>query len=109
MERVKIFETDSSIIMARKIYNHFTVGQSCTIGGFTDRTDMVEPLGDIVWQFIREMDYEDNYVREPGRAPRRKYREAPVGAIGGRYAHKIFRKKHEVRKTGLVTHIWRVQ
>jgi len=110
---VRVFETDTPIIMARKIFNHFAVNQSCTIGGFTVSRD-VEPLGIIVWRFIREMDYEENYILERGRAPRRKYKEPPAGSIGGRYAHKIFRKKETIREVEggrpvLVTIIWRVQ
>lgn len=115
MEKVRIYKTDTPIIMARKIYNHFTIGQSCTIEGFTENIWPTEPIGEVVWKFIRELDYDENYVIEPGRAPRRKYREAGGDSIGGRVAHKIFRKKREMRKSPdsnviqLVTHIWRFQ
>ncbi len=107
--QVKIYANDTEIVKARKIYNHFILHQSCNIEGFSDRTDISEPLGRVVWQFMVEMDYEENYICEPGRKPRRKYRNPPVGSIGGAYAHKIFRRKEELRDGQLVTIIWRVQ
>lgn len=107
--KVVIYKSDAPIIIARKIFNHFMVNQSCTIEGFTERTDIAEPIGRVVWNFIREMDYDENYVIEKGRKPRRKYREPPKDAVGGRYAHKIFRHKHVMRENQLVTIIWRVQ
>lgn len=110
MEESRVFDEDSSEDIARKIFKHFAVHQSCTISGFSrvNNETRLTPKGEVVLDYLRKMDAKANTQVPPDGRPRRKRRILP-NSIGGYIAQKIFTWKWETRDGMPYCTIWRYQ
>lgn len=107
MFAVRIYEQDTSLEMATKIFNDFHINQSCSIEGF----EMVdgEPVhkGELVLEHLRKMDEMEN-MRPYGKKLKRN-RRVLENSIGGPVAQKIFRFSTRTVNHKTKTTIWRYQ
>lgn len=108
---IQIYDTDTVKECADKIFNHFEVGQSCSIYGVEviETPDRWKPFakGELVWKELEVLDFAENTVRRKGKKNARKRKLLP-NSIGGYVAHKIFQHKHYGGDNPKYV-IWRVQ
>jgi len=103
-----VTETDTPRIIAKKIYDRLSVGESTTIHGWmiNEVSQQLSPTGDLVLEELRYWDEVDHI--SDGKRKQRVYKYEP-NSIGGPIAHKIFKwNKVFVDKKPRVT-IWRIQ
>lgn len=106
---VRIYDTETVIEIARKIYEQFDVGSSCTIYGFVmwiDEKKLV-PKGEMIWMQLEQLDKEEHIGTEDGKRGRKyKFKK---DSIGGPIAHKIFSRDIKVVDSEPRHTIWRIQ
>lgn len=108
MEATRIYEHDSYIEIAEKIYKQFVVGQFCTVTGFLQVGTGVEAKGQMVLQSIEQMDIRHNMMIGKDKRPRRKRVKLP-NTIGDHVAQKTFRWEKRRDDNELKVTIWRIQ
>lgn len=109
MQITRVYESDSFDEMARKIYNNFEIGQSCSITGFLMNITDPVPKGLMVVQEIERMDkYNNMHCNSRDRKWRRR-RVKPEDSIGDYTAQKQWRFKKTVIDNKIKYDIWRTQ
>lgn len=107
MYTIKIYDIDSINEIARKIYYHFEINQSCTIWGIEAYQDAAVPKGQLIVDEIRRIYAEENMRRQGTKIIRvRKYVE---NSVGGELAHKIFKWQMNKIDNDVRYTIWRIQ
>jgi len=92
-----VYEHETPLEIAHKMWHQFEVGQSITIYHF----------GEEVMERLKDIDiYENHYMRRG--VPSRKFKYYK-DAVGGPIAHKIFRYKRTMDEGVPRYQIWRVQ
>lgn len=111
MDENRILAEDSIYEMARKIFNNFTIHQSCTIIGWIqdEKNKRAIPKGDLVIQELIEMDKKENCQTRPGDGRIRRKRVMLPDTIGGYVAQKIFQYKRNIVDSEPRISIWRIQ
>lgn len=106
---VKIYNTDSVEVMAKKIYNFFEVGQSCTVYGFVvnELIKKVTPKGELVVDYIKSL-YEIDCMRIISGRVKRAFLYKK-NSVGGPVAHKIFIWDKKIVDSEPRYTIWRFQ
>ncbi len=103
----RIYETDSYIEIAEKIFNNFEIGTSCCVRGTLVNGEEVVSKGEYVLLHLRHLDSTQNISTPRGdKRPRRKRVMLP-DSIGGYVAQKIF--KFKIDDNGLKVTVWRIQ
>lgn len=105
----RVYDTDDYLDVAKKIFNEFEVGQSCTVKGVVIDEDNKEIFtkGEMVLKELRRLDSLVNVSITEGGRLRRKRKILP-NSIGGYVAHKIF--KWAILEGSLEYYnIWRIQ
>ncbi len=105
---VKIEKKDTPLKIATIIYNHFEIFQSCTIIGYIMWKDEPALKGDIVLEFLKEIDAKQRLNNAGGLTLRRKRTVLP-NTIGGYVAYRLFKFKHEEIEGKPAVTIWRIQ
>lgn len=106
---VKIYDSETVIEIARKIYNDFDVMSSCRVSGFVldEALSRLIPKGEIIMAQIKKM-YEDEYVDINKGKIYRKYKYKD-NSVGGPIAHKIFTWELRIVDDEPRYTIWRYQ
>ena len=107
MTQVELYEFDSVIQIAEKIYKYFVVNQSCTIRGYIEIKGEICSRGEEVINILRQMD-EKEHVISYGKKLKRN-RKFLTNSIGGPVSQKIFRYTKRMDDRKLVISIWRHQ
>ncbi len=105
---VNLKSTDEAIKIATIIFNEFELMQSCSVKGYIMHGDEPVLKGDLVLDYIREMDKKVNFDKV-GRDKLRRKRVLLDDCIGGYVKHKIFKFKHEEIEGKPAVTIWRIQ
>lgn len=87
------------------IFEHFIIGQSCTITGYIEREDGFWSKGELVIEELKRLDLLNNCNQDTKGKFRRKRKILP-DTIGGYVAQKIF--KFKITELTKYT-IWRIQ
>lgn len=105
----RIMDGDTYLTIAFKVFNHFEIGQSCTIRGVTNLGGThVEATSKLVLKEISDMDIRENiHLARDGRS--RRKRKAVPNSIGDYLAHKIFKYEEKIMEGVPVATIWRIQ
>jgi len=105
----KIYDTDSPLIVASKIFKHFDIGENITVNGYVrnEKSLEIEEVGIIIIKELERLDkYENCGSMDKGGKRKHKYLSR---SVGGPVAQKIFqwdRKKVD----GVPRYfIWRAQ
>lgn len=95
--------------IAKKIYYDFKVNQVCKIAGHKVFANDLIINGEKIIEAIRKLDEKENMNKQAkdGRA-RRKYR-FHARAVGGPFAHKMFRWEKRIIDNEIIYIIWRIQ
>lgn len=108
MEPTRIYDTDTILQTATKIFKHFELNQSCTITGFMLNDKEVKSKGEEVLKVIEKLDIEENTIKATDGRVRRK-RKILANTIGGFVAQKIFRYDKKIVDKEPRVSIWRIQ
>lgn len=111
---MEILSTDTVFIIAKKIFEKFTIMQSCAIDGFVEMPDeSIEHKGKMVLEELERLDKVHNFGNNTGARFKngiRRKRHRPDNVVGDSIAHKSFKwemrilDNHKPRYT-----IWRIQ
>jgi len=97
---------------ARKIFEHFEVGQSCTITGFVIMPDdSIDEKGKLVCDELIRLDFVENFNRSGstrGNGMRRR-RIRPENSIGDYLRKKTFQWQRKIIDNQVRYTIWRIQ
>lgn len=106
MHTVKIYESDTAMEIARKIYESFDVLASCNIYGMVlnDKERVLFPKGEAVLKHIEDL-YGLDFLYANGK---RKY-VFKKDTIGGPIAHKVFSWEKRIVDSEVRYTIWRIQ
>jgi len=107
MPHVKIYDTDSSRDIARKIFYEFDVSASCNISGFVEKNGHLVPKGEYVLEFLDMFDQIENIRFHKDKKMRKTiYRK---NSVGGPIAQKIFTWEKRIVDNEVRYTIWRFQ
>ncbi len=110
---IRVFDTDSIETTAKKIYEDFVVGQSCTVKGLELKEGAIIGgksmicKGEEVIKELERLDRLEN-VYPVGKKMSRKRKKLP-NTVGGFVAHKIFGWKAVTIDSDIRYQIWRIQ
>lgn len=104
---VKIYDIDSPLQIASKVWEHLEIGQSVSVLGFCTMSNEILPKGEVVLSELRRLDELENVYTSGARKTRKvKFKK---DSVGGPLAQKIFVwDKRIVDKEPRYT-IWRFQ
>lgn len=104
---IKIYDTDTHDVIAKKMWDYLDVGDFVVVRGLVLVELVMESKGDLVLRELERLDTETNFYVSKGKK-NRKYK-FKNNSVGGPIAHKIFTfDKKVVEKEPRVT-IWRFQ
>jgi len=105
----KLYDTDSVVEVARKIYYHAEIMQSFAVYGFAmdEENKKLIPRGELVLRCLKAFDEIDN-ILEKGERRYRNYK-FKKDSVGGPIAHKIFTWEKRVVDSEPRYTIWRFQ
>lgn len=103
-----VYQSDSCIQVARKIYENFDVGESCVITGFIIQLGDSVTRGELILKEIERMDMDENIRFISGAKKQRKY-VYKKGSIGGPISQKIFTFEKRIVDSEVRYTIWRFQ
>lgn len=106
---IRIYDTDTIMDIARKVYFEFDINASCSISGFAIKEDEEKliPKGELVVAAILGL-YETENIRISA-GKRVKIWNYKKSSIGGPIAHKIFTWELRIVEKEPRYTIWRVQ
>lgn len=108
MSAARIYEYESFEEMAKKIFFHFEINQSCTVSGYEEiEGGRLVAKGEQVIAELERLDNKHNMTTE-GKVMRRK-RAKPIHSIGGYVAHKIWKYRQRIVDSQVKYDIWRIQ